>query len=280
MKKTLITLAALATSTAFADWTWQGGNTITTDLWNTTTNWTGTGDNSGNPTKGPGTAGSNIWNPIVVSNASGTVTGMEGWELDLTLNNAHLTMTSKKLQNPTKLTLDGTSSLTLNVTEGNCQGTKTISTAGFLTINVNATVGSNNKGTWNATLIDGGSLSFGGSSTSSIGSLTLNLSGSNLFSGYSAIGNAYELVTVTVVSITGGTSFSSVDLTEGSTLGGFEMELSNEDLTASADNLGKYTISQGDGGISITYVTATPEPTTATLSLLALAGLCARRRRK
>ena len=35
-----------------------------------------------------------------------------------------------------------------------------------------------------------------------------------------------------------------------------------------------------EGTVSITHAQAVPEPTTATLSLLALAGLCARRRRK
>ncbi len=52
-----------------------------------------------------------------------------------------------------------------------------------------------------------------------------------------------------------------------------------------SDDVGKYTLSykqldSGNYGVVMDYVTTVPEPTTATLSLLALAGLTARRRRK
>lgn len=280
MKNTLIIMVALAASTAFADWTWQGGSTITTDLWNTPSSWTN--GNSGTPSTGPGTSGSGIWDPIIVSDASGSVTGIEGWKLNLTLSNSQLVITSKKLQKTTSLTLDADSSLSLTLIqgEGNVGGAKTIDTAGALSIDITTDVTSNNKGTWDVTLTGNGSLSFSGANNNPIGTLTLDLTKSNLFSGYSVIGNTYELVTVNVVTVTGRTTFDSVALADGSKLGGFDMTLSESELSASATNLGKYTISQGDGGVFITYVTATPEPTTATLSLLALAGLCARRRRK
>ncbi len=56
-------------------------------------------------------------------------------------------------------------------------------------------------------------------------------------------------------------------------------------MTASADTLGNYRLQlvKAEGGsvnLVVQYVTAVPEPATATLSLLALAGLAARRRRK
>ena len=53
-------------------------------------------------------------------------------------------------------------------------------------------------------------------------------------------------------------------------------------LTATADDFGKYILGCDTSGIYVQYVKADiiPEPTTATLSLLALAGLAARRRRK
>ena len=53
-------------------------------------------------------------------------------------------------------------------------------------------------------------------------------------------------------------------------------------LTATAEDYGKYFLSVDNKGVYVSYVKATnniPEPATATLSLLALAGLCARRRR-
>ena len=53
-------------------------------------------------------------------------------------------------------------------------------------------------------------------------------------------------------------------------------------LTATAEDYGKYILGCDASGIYVQYVKAdiVPEPTTATLSLLALAGLAARRRRK
>ena len=53
-------------------------------------------------------------------------------------------------------------------------------------------------------------------------------------------------------------------------------------LTATADDFGKYILGCNASGIYVQYVKSSvvPEPTTATLSLLALAGLAARRRRK
>ena len=56
-----------------------------------------------------------------------------------------------------------------------------------------------------------------------------------------------------------------------------------EDLGKTAEEVfGTTTFTTGEAGSSKNQITinAVPEPTTATLSLLALAGLCARRRRK
>ncbi|MBQ8899952.1 MAG: PEP-CTERM sorting domain-containing protein, partial [Akkermansia sp.] len=56
----------------------------------------------------------------------------------------------------------------------------------------------------------------------------------------------------------------------------------NDSLEATAANYGKYLLGADKKGIYVQYVKAdiVPEPTTATLSLLALAGLAARRRRR
>lgn len=63
---------------------------------------------------------------------------------------------------------------------------------------------------------------------------------------------------------------------------GVELLASSAELNAVAEDFGKYYLAQDTGGIYMSYVkaSAVPEPTTATLSLLALAGLAARRRRK
>lgn len=51
------------------------------------------------------------------------------------------------------------------------------------------------------------------------------------------------------------------------------------DLTASAENFGKYHLGSDAGGVYVQYVTAVPEPATASLSLLGLSVLMMRRRR-
>ena len=64
-------------------------------------------------------------------------------------------------------------------------------------------------------------------------------------------------------------------------LGGTALTYTTDTLTATVDDFGKYAIGIDGKGIYMDYVKATvPEPATATLSLLALAGLAARRKRK
>lgn len=61
---------------------------------------------------------------------------------------------------------------------------------------------------------------------------------------------------------------------DGSTLNAAEGE-----LAASADDFGKYKLGYDNNGVFVQYVFATPEPATASLSLLGLAVLMMRRRR-
>ena len=61
-----------------------------------------------------------------------------------------------------------------------------------------------------------------------------------------------------------------------------EKDLEDQGMTAAQVFGSNTTFTTGEAGSADNQVTinAVPEPTTATLSLLALAGLCARRRRK
>ena len=87
MKKTLITLIALA-GIAHADFIWNGGESITQELWQTESSWTVTGSDSWpSAGTGPGTPNSNAWSLISVSGASGSITQLEGWTLKLALQN-------------------------------------------------------------------------------------------------------------------------------------------------------------------------------------------------
>lgn len=60
---------------------------------------------------------------------------------------------------------------------------------------------------------------------------------------------------------------------------GFTLTEAEGDLTASADDFGKYTLGADANGVYVQYVAVVPEPATASLSLLALVGMMLRRRR-
>lgn len=87
MKKTLITLIALA-GMAHADFVWNGGESITQELWQTESSWSITGSDSWpSAGTGPGTPNSNAWSLISVSGANGSISQLEGWTLKLALQN-------------------------------------------------------------------------------------------------------------------------------------------------------------------------------------------------
>ncbi len=200
---TLVAAAAM-TAPAFADYTWQGGGTINDSLWGNEDSWslsegetwiTNT-DGNGN---GPGTTSSNMWNPISVSNASGTISGFEGWTLRLTLTNTQLTVgTLKKFQSNSDgdsvVTLDSTSSLTIDSFGGGNDGqdvTLNNSGAFAMTYNKNQggsgfilTLGESSTTTFNLNGYTGMAKSISGAGTVNIsGSGTFSLSGATDFSG-------------------------------------------------------------------------------------------------
>ncbi len=115
---------------ALADYTWQGGETINDSLWGSENSWSlSDGETWSTDGSGPGTESSDMWNPISVSNASGTISGFEGWTLRLTLTNTNLTVgTLKKFQSESGsdgvsvVTLDSSSSLTINSFGGGSDG--------------------------------------------------------------------------------------------------------------------------------------------------------------
>ena len=98
--------------------------------------------------------------------------------------------------------------------------------------------------------------------------------------------SGYEVVTRYLIAGDSGNDFSTALWQSLTLVGGQITDTSNNALTrstvaltATAEDLGKYYIVSDSKGIGISYVVV-PEPTTATLSLLALMGLAARRRRK
>ena len=127
MKKTLITLIALA-GMAHADFVWNGGESITQELWQTESSWSITGSDSWpSAGTGPGTPNSNAWSLISVSGANGSISQLEGWTLKLALQNgADLTVGNiKKFQGGCSIDIDQSSTLTFNSYNGGNDGGRT-----------------------------------------------------------------------------------------------------------------------------------------------------------
>lgn len=294
MKKTIIALLALAgvagaTENVYS-YTWIGGDTITTEGWRTESNWQSKSsggftydsatdssnywNTSGN---GPATNGSNMWGSILIDGASGSVDRtIEGWGLKLTLKNgSNLTFTKlNKLQNSSAINIDSTSSLTFEKYNGGNDGNPiTLNNAGNYTVNHNNYLMSYTDG-YTMNLYGTGKVTFNGltgtnaakvksiaaqliSSASGIQERTLiTLSGENM-----SISNATS-ITYTFTDADG-IAMAKVDSLDA---------LTNATVSS-------YFVSNDSTGVKVSYLIV-PEPTTATLSLLALAGLAARRRRR
>lgn len=118
----LFTLALLSAVGAWAQYTWNGGE-ITSDNWNQSSSWT---TSASITDKGPGTPGSNLWDVINISNASGTTPQLEGWTLRMVLDNVTLNSSSKKIQGTDDGTIVCSFTLqnfsTLNLTASEDQG--------------------------------------------------------------------------------------------------------------------------------------------------------------
>ena len=301
MKKTIVTLLALA-GTAFAadSYTWNGGATINNAGWKNQANWqptqgtswTNTQPEDDDPNKdkvtywnadsnGPATEGSNMWGDIYISGATGTVTSIiEGWSLDLHLTNGTaLTFNRiKKLQGGTTIEIDETSSLTINEWWGGYDGGSIIlNNKGTFTINYSCHVQGGDGFVMN--LYDAGTVTFldqnhdSSDNTAKVASITAQLTGAGT--------GILERQLITLdnrenkkVSFDGTTTAYSFTDANGTVM--TKVDSLEALATAVAPS---YYVTKDDSGIKVSYVLV-PEPTTATLSLLALCGLAARRRRK
>lgn len=281
MKKTLITLIALA-GIAHADFTWNGGSSITQELWQTESSWIISGSDSW-PTagSGPGTPNSNAWSLISVSGASGSITQLEGWKLALALSNgADLTVGNvKKFQGGCSIDIDQSSTLTINsYSGGNDGGSTTLNNYG--TFNLAYSKSQGGEGFYvnlGATGIMNLTSSNGNSYNAKIASLTATLTiDGGTASGVTASG--HQILTRSLVSLGENMSFggtnTSLEMLSG--IAGVDTLTAVDDLSDAA--VGSYMITKDENGYSVSYVV--PEPAAASLSLLGLAALAMRRRRK
>lgn len=259
LRVALMACLAGASGVAYADYVWNGGDTITDEAWNNHDNWTLT-DGYTLPTadKGPGVPNSDAWKMISISNASGSVGTLEGWNFGLSLSSSTLTVENiKKIQNggdwtTAPITLDN-SSLTLNIGDGH-QNSMDISLNNgsrmILNLSKNRTDG--------ATKIN-----YGDFGSATLGSLTLGRKDgatgtytSNLTIG-GTISDAATSETTTLHTIALGTVGENIVLgtiTSDITAEGYRQGTGV--LTASQENIGKYSIALADDGtLNLYYVT-------------------------
>lgn len=257
----LFTLALLSAVGAWAqeentEYTWSGGDEITTTAWDMTSNWSpSVFSNKPNSTGGPGRPGSNLWGVINISNVSGTTPLLEGWNLRMVLDNVTLNSSNTKMQNGNgvvcSFTLKNSSTLTLS------QGTSN-HTNNF---NVNLGTGTDNKmnhvlqqNYGGVVTVDYGTISaemnrqFNVSSTDAnnrtVGGLTVVATMPEATSQTTTL-NVVTLATMTNASFTNKT----YNITEG------KFTRVEGPLTADASNIAKYSIVEEGGEIKLYWVT-------------------------
>lgn len=229
--------AAAMGASAHAGFVWNGGETITQDLWQTESSWTLT-DGTTWPTggNGPLTPDSNAWDGVTVSNASGTVDTFEGWALGLTLQNADLTVANlNKFQGGCTLNLDAASvlSMTLNGS-GTLGGNVTVNTEGVFNLALGRTY---DGGGFIANLGSTGIVNISGAYSAKVSSISAKL------------GNGSSDV---LLSIVGGNTVytrSLVTLSDGATLS----NSATYSFTDSSDNVLTAVASFGDLDFSKYY---------------------------
>ena len=278
MKKTIITLLALS-SVASATYTWNAdaGN-YTYEDWCTQGNWKDY--STWVDGKGPNGLGSDMYGEdISISNAS-VFTGVqfEAWQLNLTLTGGAqiLDATFKNMSGGGSITIGTGSKFVASQTGGNLNNGAmiyTVADAGALTLTYKHNGNANGGNEFH--LGENGSVNL---SCSAANSQTIG--GNNIFTATlvsSAQGGLDSRVLANITNLT----LSNLSYTfEGWTA-------SDEAITEEnyMDHIGEYYVANVDNKLTMYFASApstpsVPEPTTATLSLLALAGLCARRRRK
>lgn len=244
---------------AYADYVWNGStDTITTDSWNTAANWEVTDSSTAlTDGKGPGVTGSNAWHTIWVSNASGSIGSLEGWNLGMNLTAANLTVESiSKIQNDSnwstaKIALNQ-SSLTLNIATGH-QHAMNVTLNGASTLNLNLS----KDRTDGATVIDFGNFSaeehgvvtFGrkqGATGNYASDLTLN----------GTLTNTVNAESTTLHEVTLGTVGEGISLRQfNSRIAAEQFLLADGPLTASEENVGYYSVANDNGTLKLYYVT-------------------------
>ena len=279
MKKTIIALIALA-GVASADYVWKGGSTVDSNGWKNSENWTLTeGETFGG--LGPGITNSDMWDDIYVSGVTGSVGNeseftLEGWSFNLHVSNGSDLEFKRirKFQNGANITIDETSALTIySYYGGYDSGRINLNNKGSFTLGYSLRTQEGEGFYMN--LYDTGIVTLKAQNTGSmnyakVSAITAMLTGSK------AGIQERVLVDLATDQISFDGTETTYTFTDANGVAMTEVDSLEALSTATAPS---YFVTKDADGIKVSYVTI-PEPTTATLSLLALAGLAARRRRK
>lgn len=296
MKKTLIALLALAGCAIGNEATWNG----TTGLFNTPENWStestpASGDtiiiNNGStvsmggydPQSGQSLKMDNLTIKVSNSSALDLTTKWSGsrfdaaYEIDTTSS-----VTVQKSFMGANNTILGTLYITEEVSPGDNKGAGVAINFGK-TGSIQFKDGSNNRMEGNDRTITFGATLDNTAYQAGLTTALYTVETRYLIKGDS--GNDFNPGQYGTLTLSGGTILGADGtplvnaLTENPVLSS-TAKYTTDTLTASADDFGKYLLGCDTHGIYVQFVKATtPEPATATLSLLALAGLAARRRR-
>lgn len=225
-----------------------------------------------------------MWDQILLDDVTVTGVALEGWNAKLSLTNSHFTGTTKKIQNGgggLQIDVDANSSLTLTLgTDNGDPGAHVFNSYGTTSLVLATPHFHNTSGSNVITLGTTGTFSIASSSSTSytgVQNFTVNATLGDTATGTLLESGVYkrDLLTFEKFSTSGVVDVSLAG-TEGWTLVGSLDELQN------MTTVGKYYFvdKAASSGASLYTRDVIPEPSAATLSLLALAGITARRRRK
>ena len=267
---------------ASADFVWLGGSgTINADQWGNQANWNLTEGDTWAGTVGPGATGQPSGDSGDAMYKAHTVIGesitiqplLEGWKNTVTINNnSTVSATFSKFQGST-ITVESGSTFNV-VVNGDVKDGQTYTIDGTMILdasgddsnlsNVSLTLGNNASFTLKG-CNHGLTYEYQQGKYANTGTVTIN---TNLF------GTESGILSRTLI------GYDSANIVLERISCNFGENWTNVGAEGEITEAYQYKLVNTSNGLTVEYAVNIPEPTTATLSLLALAGLAARRRRR
>lgn len=153
---TLLSAVVAHPAVSRADYVWQGGDTITSDLWATEDSWLLTGESSWTTGTAPQYPSGDMWDTIVINGASGSVADLEGWNFKLNLGVTVDGTGTKTVADASTLTVENIRKLQGGVNGGYCE--INIGTGSTLNLSQGISNAGTCRGTVNINFVDGGTV--------------------------------------------------------------------------------------------------------------------------